>query len=71
MALSIQCSFAVPLPSAQFGLDGTTIEPEENGLRNWTMVLPVLSYRLQRVMSRLFTQLVFEVDLVKEPFSPP
>src|ERR1700678_29538 len=52
--LSIQCSlqiprFGVPLPSAQFGPDGTSIEPEENGLRNWTMVLPILSYRPQHV----------------------
>jgi hypothetical protein len=24
-----------------------TIQPEQNGPRNWTMVLPILSYRLQ------------------------
>ena len=38
--------FGVPLPSAQFGPDATTIEPEGNGSRNWTMVSPILSYRL-------------------------
>jgi hypothetical protein len=46
--------FGVPLPSAQFGPDGTTIEPEENGLRNWTMVLPTLSYRPQRLMPEAY-----------------
>ena len=28
------------------GFSSATIEPEENGSRNWTMVLPILSYRL-------------------------
>jgi len=32
------------------GFSSATIEPEENGSRNWTMVLPTLSYRLKRLM---------------------
>jgi hypothetical protein len=28
------------------GFPSVTIEPEQNGLRNWTMVSPILSYRL-------------------------
>jgi len=31
-----------------------TIKPEENGLRNWTMVLLVLSCRPQRLMFEVY-----------------
>jgi len=39
---------AAPVP------EGTIIQPEENGLRNCTMVLPILSYRPQRLMPEAY-----------------
>ena len=36
------------------GFPPATIEPEENGSRNWTMVLPILSYRPQRFMPEAY-----------------
>jgi hypothetical protein len=36
-----------------------TIQPEQNGPRNWTMVLPILSYRLQWPSQ---PQLVLKID---------
>ena len=36
------------------GFSSATIEPEENGSRNWTMVLPILSYRPHRLMPEAY-----------------
>jgi hypothetical protein len=36
------------------GFSSATIEPEENESRNWTMVLPILSYRAQRLMPEAY-----------------
>jgi len=54
MVLTTNTVFGVPLPSLRFspvamGFSFATIEPEENASRNWTMVSPILSYRLQRL----------------------
>jgi len=36
------------------GFSSATIEPEENGSRNWTIVSPILSYRPHRLMPEAY-----------------